>query len=47
MLSTHMFEQMFTANRFSLAAVIGAFMIILSSFLVVPYLISVRKEQDR
>jgi glucose/mannose transport system permease protein len=47
MLSTHMFEQMFTANRFSLAAVIGSFMIILSAFLVVPYLISVRKEQER
>lgn len=47
MLSTHMFEQMFTANRFSQAAVIGAFMIILSAFLVVPYLLSVRKEQER
>jgi glucose/mannose transport system permease protein len=47
MLSTHMFELMFTANRFSLAAVIGAFMIILSAFLVVPYLLSVRKEQER
>jgi glucose/mannose transport system permease protein len=47
MFSTHMFELMFTANRFSLAAVIGAFMIILSAFLVVPYLLSVRKEQER
>lgn len=47
MLSTHMFEQMFTANRYSLAAVIGAFMIILSAFLVVPYLMSMRKEQER
>lgn len=47
MLAYHMFEQMFTANRFSLAAVIGAFMIILSIFLVVPYLMSVRKEQER
>jgi glucose/mannose transport system permease protein len=47
MLSTHMFELMFTANRFSLAAVIGAFMILLSAFLVVPYLLSVRKEQER
>jgi len=47
MLAYHMFEQMFTANRFSLSAVIGAFMIILSVFLVVPYLLSVRKEQER
>lgn len=47
MLSTHMFEQMFTANRYSLAAVIGAFMIILSAFLVAPYLLSMRKEQER
>jgi glucose/mannose transport system permease protein len=47
MFATHMFEQMFTANRFSLSAVIGAFMIILSAFLVVPYLLSVRKEQER
>ena len=47
MLAYHMFEQMFTANRFSLSAVLGAFMIILSAFLVVPYLMSVRKEQER
>jgi glucose/mannose transport system permease protein len=47
MFATHMFEQMFTANRFSLAAVIGAFMIILSVFLVVPYLLSIRKESER
>lgn len=47
MFSTHMFELMFTANRFSLAAVIGAFMIILSAFLVVPYLMSVRREQEQ
>ncbi len=47
MLATHMFEQMFTANRFSLAAVIGSFMIVLSALLVAPYLLSVRKEQER
>ena len=47
MMATHMFEQMFTANRFSLAAVIGSFMILVSALLVVPYLLSVRKEQDR
>jgi glucose/mannose transport system permease protein len=47
MLAYHMFEQMFTASRFSLSAVIGAFMIILSAFLVIPYLLSVRREAER
>jgi len=46
-LAYHMFLQMFTANRFSLSAVIGAFMILLSVFLVVPYIISVRREAER
>ncbi|MCL5999408.1 MAG: sugar ABC transporter permease [Chloroflexi bacterium] len=43
-LAFHMFEQTFTANRFSISAVLGAFMIILSAFLVIPYLRSVRRE---
>ncbi len=47
MFAFHMFEQMFTASRFSLAAVIGAFMMILSAFLLVPYLISVRRESEQ
>jgi glucose/mannose transport system permease protein len=45
-LAFHMFEQTFTANRFSISAVLGAFMIILSAFLVIPYLRSVRQEID-
>jgi glucose/mannose transport system permease protein len=45
-LAFHMFEQTFTANRFSISAAIGAFMIILSAFLVIPYLRSIRREID-
>ncbi len=45
-LAFHMFEQTFLANRFSLSAVIGAVMIMISAFLVIPYLISTRKEAE-
>ncbi len=46
-LAFHMFEQTFLANRYSLSAVIGAVMILLSVFLVIPYLISTRKEVEQ
>jgi len=46
-LAYNMFEQTFLANRYSLSAVIGAVMIIISSLLVVPYLISAQKETER
>ncbi len=46
-LAFHMFEQTFLANRFSLSAVIGAVMILISVFLVIPYLISTQKETER
>ncbi len=46
-LALHMFEQTFLADRYSLSAVIGAVMIIISSVLVVPYLISTRKEVEQ
>jgi glucose/mannose transport system permease protein len=46
-LAFHMFEQTFLANRYSLSAVIGAVMIVISTILVIPYLISTRKEQER
>lgn len=43
-LAFHMFEQTFLADRYSLSAVIGSVMIIISSLLVIPYLISTSKE---
>jgi glucose/mannose transport system permease protein len=43
-LAFHMFEQTFLADRYSLSSVIGSVMIIISSLLVIPYLISTRKE---
>lgn len=46
-LAFHMFEQTFLANRYSLSAVIGSVMILISSVLVIPYLISTRKEMER
>jgi hypothetical protein len=42
-----MFQSTFGAYRFSLGAAIGAFMIILSGFLVAPYLLSMRRETER
>ena len=46
-LAFHMFEQTFLANRYSLSAVIGAVMILISVVLVIPYLISTQKEVER
>jgi len=46
-LAFNMFQMTFQANRFSLGAAMAAFMIILSGFLVVPYLLSVRHEVER
>jgi glucose/mannose transport system permease protein len=43
-LAFHMFEQTFLADRYSLSAVIGSVMILISTLLVIPYLISLRKE---
>ncbi len=43
-LALHMFEQTFLADRYSLSAVIGSVMIIISSLLVIPYLVSTSKE---
>ena len=45
-LAFHMFEQTFLANRYSLSTVIGAVMILISTILVIPYLISTRKEVE-
>ena len=46
-LAFNMFQMTFQANRFSLGATMAAVMIILSAFLVVPYLLSVRREVER
>jgi glucose/mannose transport system permease protein len=46
-LAFNMFQMTFQANRFALGAAMAAFMIILSAFLVVPYLLSVRREVER
>jgi glucose/mannose transport system permease protein len=43
-LAFQMFEQTFLADRYALSAVIGSVMIIISSLLVIPYIISMRKE---
>lgn len=43
-LALFMFQSTFGAYRFSLGAAIGAFMIFLSAFLVIPYLLSMRDE---
>jgi ABC-type sugar transport system permease subunit len=45
-LAFFMYQSTFGSYRFSLGATIGAFMIILSAFLVVPYLISIRAEVE-
>ena len=42
-----MFQTTFGANRFALGAAIGAFMLILAIFLVVPYLMSMQQETER
>jgi glucose/mannose transport system permease protein len=46
-LAFFMFQSTFGAYRYSLGAAIGAFMIILSAFLVIPYLQSMRGEVER
>lgn len=47
MLSLNMWQTTFGANRFSLGAAIGSFMLILAVFLVVPYLMSMQRETER
>ena len=46
-LGFHMVQITFGAYRFSLGAAIGAFMIFLAAFLVIPYLRSMRGEVER
>jgi glucose/mannose transport system permease protein len=46
-LAFNMYQTTFGTYRFSLGAAIGAFMIILASFLVIPYLRSMRGEVER
>lgn len=46
-LAFFMFQTTFGAYRYSLGAAIGAFMMILSAFLVVPYLRSMRQEIEQ
>jgi glucose/mannose transport system permease protein len=46
-LSLNMFQTTFGANRFSLGAAIGSFMMILAIFLVVPYLMSIQRESEQ
>lgn len=46
-LAFHMFQVTYGANRFALGAAIGTFMILLSAFLVIPYLRSLRGEVER
>jgi glucose/mannose transport system permease protein len=46
-LAFFMFQSTFGAYRYSLGAAIGAFMILLSAFLIVPYLMSMRGEVER
>ncbi len=46
-LAFFMFQTTFGAYRYSLGAAIGAFMMILSAFLVVPYLRSMRQEVEQ
>lgn len=46
-LAFNMFQSTFGAYRYSLGAAIGSFMIILSAFLVIPYMFSMRGEVER
>ena len=46
-LAFYMFQSTFGAYRYSLGAAIGSFMIILSAFLIIPYLQSMRGEVER
>jgi len=46
-LAFFMYQSTFGAYRYSLGATIGAFMILLSAFLIIPYLRSMRDEVER
>ena len=46
-LAFNMFQSTFGAYRYSLGAAIGSFMIILSAFLVIPYIFSMRGEVEQ
>jgi glucose/mannose transport system permease protein len=46
-LALYMFQTTFSAYRFSQGAAIGAFMILLAAFLVVPYVKSMQQETER
>ncbi len=46
-LALNMFQTTFGAYRFSLGAAIGALMLLLAIFLVVPYLMSMQRESER
>lgn len=46
-LAFFMFQSTFGAYRYSLGAAIGTFMILLSAFLIVPYLMSMQRETER
>lgn len=46
-LAFFMFQSTFSAYRYSLGAAIGAFMILLSAFLIIPYLRSMSGEVER
>lgn len=46
-LGFHMYQATFGMYRFSLGAALGFFMIFLSLFLVIPYLLSMRREVER
>jgi glucose/mannose transport system permease protein len=46
-LALNMFQTTFGAYRFSLGAAIGAVMLLLAIFLVVPYLMSMQRESER
>ena len=46
-LAFNMFQATFQSNRFALGAAIGSIMMLLSAFLVVPYLLSIRREVER
>jgi glucose/mannose transport system permease protein len=45
-LAFYMYQSIFQANRFPQGATIAAFMVILSAFLVVPYLYNMRREVE-
>ncbi|MEZ4835204.1 MAG: hypothetical protein R2873_24990 [Caldilineaceae bacterium] len=46
-LALNMFQTTFGAYRFSLGAAIGAVMLLLATFLVLPYLMSMQRETER